>query len=171
METMALTLDVFAASVREILAHDNTPGGRKRVADLLRTALADPGFVDSVFAAGPSERRVVYEDPDYGFCIVAHEYLGANTSKPHDHGPSWAIYGQAVGETIMTDYDVVQPPTAQAAGKVRPARSYSMKPGDAHVYNEGDVHAPRRNATTRLVRIEGRNMAGVARTRLELMEG
>ena len=28
----------------------------------------------------------------------------------------------------------------------------------AHVYNEGDVHSPRRAGPTRLIRIEGRNM-------------
>jgi hypothetical protein len=27
----------------------------------------------------------------------------------------------------------------------------------AHVYNEGQVHSPRRDAPTRLIRIEGRN--------------
>jgi hypothetical protein len=33
----------------------------------------------------------------------------------------------------------------------------------AHVYNEGDVHSPRRDGPTRLIRIEGRNMDTVGR--------
>jgi hypothetical protein len=37
----------------------------------------------------------------------------------------------------------------------------------AHVYNEGDLHSPRRDGPTRLIRIEGRNMDKVARLRYE----
>ena len=33
-------------------------------------------------------------------------------------GPSWAIYGQAAGETIMTDWDCLARPTDGAPGKV-----------------------------------------------------
>ena len=40
--------------------------------------------------------NLLYEDPELGFQILAHimdrEYSGG----PHDHGDSWAIYGQAV---------------------------------------------------------------------------
>ena len=32
-----------------------------------------------------------------------------------------------------------------------------MKPGMAHIYNEGDVHSPKRVAATGLLRIEGKN--------------
>ena len=48
-------------------------------------------------------------------------------------------------------------------GRVRHARSYTLKPGMAHVYNEGDVHSPRREGPTRLIRIEGKNMDKVRR--------
>jgi hypothetical protein len=42
-------------------------------------------------------------------------------------------------------------------GKVRRARVYALKPGMAHLYNEGDVHSPKRLSTTGLIRIEGKN--------------
>ena len=35
-------------------------------------------------------------------------------------------------------------------------RTYQLpSPGTAHVYNEGDLHSPRRETDTRLIRIEG----------------
>ena len=50
---------------------------------------------------------------------------------------------------------------------MRHVRSYTLKPGMAHVYNEGDVHSPRREGPTRLIRIEGRNMDKVRRLSYE----
>ena len=165
---MAETLDSFAAACRDILRVDNTPAGRQRIADRLRIALAEPAFVAAQFAGHTSERHVLYEDPELGFCILAHDYVGARDSRPHDHGPSWAIYGQAAGQTSMSDYALLQPASAGAAGKVRRSRSYTLSPGDVHVYNEGDVHSPSRAGPTRLIRIEGVNMDRVQRARYEV---
>ena len=49
-------------------------------------------------------------------------------------------------------------------------KSYSLKPGMAHVYNEGDLHAPRREASTKLIRIEGRNLDKIRRFGYELVQ-
>jgi hypothetical protein len=110
---------------------------------------------------------VLYEDPELGFCVLAHNYSGPKDSPPHDHGPSWAIYGQARGETEMTDYALVAPATEGRPGRARPVRTYKLTPGTAHLYNEGDLHSPRRRAPTQLIRIEGMNMDRVKRLRFE----
>jgi hypothetical protein len=110
---------------------------------------------------------VLYEDPELGFCILAHNYAGPKDSPPHDHGPSWAIYGQARGETEMTDYDRVAEPAEGKPGKARPVRTYKLTPGVAHVYNERDLHSPRRRGPTQLIRIEGLNMDRIKRARFE----
>ena len=113
------------------------------------------------------ERKILYEDPKLGFCILAHVYTGKKESNPHDHGPSWAIYGQARGETVMSDWALVEKAAPDKPGKVRLATSYTLKPGMAHVYNEGDLHSPRRDGPTRLIRIEGTNMEKVRRLAYE----
>ncbi len=167
---MTWDLQTLADRIRAQLAQDNTPDSRKRVAGLLASALADPAFVAAQFAANASERHVLHEDPDLGFCLVAHDYQGAKTSGPHDHGPSWAIYGQAAGETVMSDFEIAVPATATACAKVRRLRTYTMRQGDVHLYNEGDLHAPSRAGATRLLRVEGTNMARVVRTKFEAIE-
>ncbi|MEO7150151.1 MAG: hypothetical protein ABIX46_00335 [Burkholderiaceae bacterium] len=164
---MTRSLDAFASQVRDTLQADDGPAGRERVADLLRAALRDPGFVEPLFDADAPERRIVYEDPQLGFCILAHRYADAKSSPPHDHGPSWAIYGQAEGETVMTDWARVDPGPGGTPHQVRRLHAYTLTPGLAHVYNEGDLHAPSRAGPTKLIRIEGTNLDRVTRLRYE----
>ena len=164
---MGQTLQSFAAKSREILKAENNPKGRAKVAVLLQEALRDPEFVAAQFDASTPERKILYEDPDLGFCILAHQYKGAKESPPHDHGPSWAIYGQARGETAMSDWELVEPASVEKAGKVKKKREYKLTPGVAHVYNEGDLHSPSRSGPTQLIRIEGTNMEKIKRLKFE----
>jgi hypothetical protein len=165
---MPHTLESFAAAAHDILAKDNNPQGREKVCALLREVLTDQAFVAKHLGDDVPERKVIYEDPQLGFCILAHVNHGAKESQPHDHGKYWAIYGQAVGETVMSDWQIVEPAELGGApGKVRHVRDYPLKPGMAKVYNEADVHSPRRDGPTRLIRMEGRNMEGQPRRTFE----
>jgi predicted metal-dependent enzyme (double-stranded beta helix superfamily) len=160
---MTYTLEQFAAACRRILAAEPGTPGREKVRALVEDVLRDEAFLAAHLRDDAPERKILYEDPELGFCVLGHVYSGAKESSPHDHGPSWAIYGQARGETIMTDWTLVEPAEQGKPGKVRRARSYTLIPGMAHVYNEGDLHSPRRDGPTRLIRIEGTNMDKVGR--------
>jgi hypothetical protein len=167
---MGFTLEQFADQCHRILAADPGPEGRKKVCAVVQDVLKDQDFVQKYLGDQVGEREILFEDPELGFCILAHRYVGARVSNPHDHGPYWAIYGQAVGETIMSDFSLVEPAGEGKRGKVKFVRSYSLKPGMAHVYNEGDLHAPRRESTTKLIRIEGRNLDKIRRFGYELVQ-
>jgi hypothetical protein len=160
---MSITLEQFAADCHAALKAEPGTAGREKVRVLVEQALADPAFVTTYIPPGTPERHVLYEDAELGFTILAHGYVGAKGSKPHDHGPSWAIYGQADGETIMTDWECLARPTDTAPGKASAIRDYVMKPGDAYLYDVGVLHSPERRSDTRLLRIEGLNMAKVKR--------
>src|SRR2546425_1806828 len=161
------TLEGFAAACQRILTEHPGRKGREEVCALLQDVLEDEAFVTTHLTDDGPERKILYEDPQLGFCVLAHVYTGAKESQPHDHGPSWAIYGQARGETVMSDWAIVEPAAQAKLGRVRHVRSYALKPGMAHVYNEGDVHSPRRDGPTRLIRIEGTNMDKVRRLSYE----
>jgi hypothetical protein len=160
---MAITLEKFAADCHDALKSRPGTPGREQVRRLVERALADPEFVATYIPPGTPERHLLYEDAELGFAILAHAYVGPKSSKPHDHGPSWAIYGQAAGETTMTDWDCVARPTDAAPGQAVANRHYVMKPGDAYLYDVGVLHSPERKGDTRLLRIEGLNMANVKR--------
>jgi len=164
---MPYTLEQFAAACRKILKAEPGTEGRKKVCALVQEVLQDKTFVAAHLRDDTPERKVLYEDPELGFCILAHVYKGPREASPHDHGPSWAIYGQAYGETEMSDWALVEPASDNKKGKVRWVRSYTLTPGVAHLYNEGDLHSPRRTAPTRLIRIEGKNMDKVRRLAYE----
>jgi predicted metal-dependent enzyme (double-stranded beta helix superfamily) len=164
---MAHTLEQFAADCHRILTADPGSTGRQQVCALLQEVLKDDDFIATHLGDNVPERKILYEDPELGFCILAHVYQGARGSAPHDHGPSWAIYGQARGETEMTDWELVEPASADKPGKVRKVKTYTLKPGMAYAYHEGQLHSPRREGPTRLIRIEGLNMEKVKRLAYE----
>jgi hypothetical protein len=160
-------LEQFATACHDYLKSEPGPAGREKVVGALEGVLKDAAFVSKHLGEGAGSRDVLYEDPELGFCILAHAYEGASQSSPHDHGPAWAIYGQAQGETEMTEWQVIEPASTDRAGKVKPVKTYTLKPGMACLYNEGQLHSPRRESSTRLIRIEGLNMDNVKRLRYE----
>ena len=162
-----MKLERFARECHDILKADPGPAGRRKVCALLEQALQDREFVQASVSEKTPERQVIYEDAELGFCILAHNYAGSKESPPHDHGPSWAIYGQAKGETHMTDYERIAEPAEGKPGKAKALRTYKLSPGVAHLYNERDLHSPRRNGPTQLIRIEGLNMDRIKRAKFD----
>ena len=160
---MSLTLESFASDVHRILKEDPSRAGREKVRNLVQEAVKDEKFIATYVNDNTPDRQVIYEDAELGFCVCAHVNREAREANPHDHGSSWAIYGQAFGETEMSDWQVLEPAEEVKPGKVQRARVYTLKPGMAHIYNEGDVHSPKRVSTTGLLRIEGKNTAKMKR--------
>jgi hypothetical protein len=167
---MSYTLSQLAADIRETLKADTGSEGRAKVTQFVTRALTDQAFIARELkerAAGANPRQVLYEDPELGFCICGHVYDGPAHGSPHDHGSSWAIYGQASGVTEMTDWRIVEQGSGGAPTLVEPVRTYRMQPGDAHLYDVGAVHSPRRDAPVKLIRIEGKNLDHVKRSNIK----
>ena len=164
---MVHTVQEFAHACNAALKAEPGPAGRKKICALLQNVLKDASLMDNTFNDNTPERHLLYEDPELGFCILAHNYQGAKGSSPHDHGPSWAIYGQVCGETQMSDWELVTPASPDNPAKVRHQKTYKLVPGSAHLYNEGDLHSPSRSGPTRLIRLEGVNMEKIKRLKYE----
>ena len=165
---MPYTLDEFATDCRTALQNNAGEAAYDAVCVHVSRALKDEAFVaEYVPEDADEQRKIIYEDPDLGFCICAHVYNAPKQGNPHDHGPTWAIYGQAAGETDMTDWEIITPAEGDEPAKVVQTRKYRMTPGDAHVYPVGAIHAPYRDGPTRLIRIEGQNTDNLERTPIE----
>lgn len=167
---MAYTLENLASDIRASLKGDPGRAGRQKAVEFVSRALRDEAFVERHLkdkADKSITREILYEDPELKFCICAHFYQSKAYGKPHDHGPSWAIYGQASGVTEMTDWRVVEKGAGDKPTLVEPAKVYELKPGQAHFYDVGDIHSPKREHPTRLIRIEGQNLDHVARSNIK----
>src|SRR5262249_8356093 len=150
------------------LKSDPGPAGKQAVCALVSKALLDQDFIAKHLTADQCRpRKVLYEDPELGFCVCGHVYSDVSNGSPHDHGPSWAIYAVAVGTAEMTDWRIVKRGDGDAPSLVEPARTYLMKPGDSHLYDVGAVHSPKRTGLTKLVRIEGQNLDRVKRSNIK----
>ena len=102
---MAYALEEFISDCRSILAGDPGPKGREQVRSRLERLLQNPDFVRAHCEEAPRGLHVLYEDPELGFQVLAHINDKARVSPPHDHGDSWAIYGQATHYTDRTEWE------------------------------------------------------------------
>jgi hypothetical protein len=167
---MTYTLARMAEDLRAELAVRPARECSAALRAIVSRALNDRAFVAAHLpdrAPGEPVREVLYEDPELGFCICGHVNQGAASTGPHDHGSSWAIYGQAEGVTEMTDWKIVETGAGDAPALAEPVRTYRLAPGDAHFYAVGDVHSPKRDGPTRLIRVEGANLDRVQRSNIK----
>ena len=161
-------IEQFAKDCHDILKNAPGPEGREQVRKALEKVLQDDSVIRDYF--GPdadSNRNILYEDPELGFCIIAHVYKDQRISKPHDHANSWAIYGQVDGVTHMTEYRRVEKPADGKPGRAEPEKTYDLEPGMAVASEPGVLHAPVRYKPTKLLRIEGINLQDVKRDSYE----
>ncbi|GIR55178.1 MAG: hypothetical protein CM15mP62_26490 [Rhodospirillaceae bacterium] len=115
---MSYTLNQLLTTVAKLYKQirDN---GLEKVRQAVSKACNDQDFISQHLGPENNEpRKILYEDPNLGFCILAHVYTGERGSPPHDHGPSWAVYGQAAGKTEMTDWRCLKKPTSDEPGLV-----------------------------------------------------
>jgi len=165
---MAYTLEQLSTDIRAALKKDDGIAGKQEVCKLVSKVLLDQDFIDTHLTAEQCKpRKVLYEDPELGFCICGHVYPKPAHGEPHDHGSSWAIYGLAVGDTEMTDWRIVRKGDATTPSLVEPEKTYVLRPGDSHFYDIGVVHSPKRDSLTKLVRIEGANLDHIKRSNIK----
>ena len=167
---MPYTLNELADDIKEIVQNNKMPNGSDQICYFVSKALMDQNFVLQNLPdrqEGSPPREVLYEDDYTGFCICGHVYSTEAIGFPHDHGSSWAVYGQASGETEMTDWQVTKDQPDEDVIYVKPNKTYTMKTGDVHFYGVGDVHSPLRKEPVRLLRIEGINLDHIQRSNIK----
>ena len=75
------------------------------------------------------------------------------TSPPHDHGASWAVYGQAAGHTDMTVWAA-----PGDGGRLEPVRTFRLAAGEAGLFDVREIHSIDYTAGARFVRVTGVDM-------------
>ena len=73
---MGHTLEQFAAECRQALKTEPGPEGRKKVCAIVESVLKDDAFIAKHVGDDVPDRKILYEDPDMRFCILAHVLPG-----------------------------------------------------------------------------------------------
>jgi predicted metal-dependent enzyme (double-stranded beta helix superfamily) len=169
---MSYTLDQFIADTRNALKRDPGPAGREQVRKKLEELLSNKDFVEEYCGDHvPRGLKLLYEDPELKFQILAHINDKARVSPPHDHGESWAIYGQATKYTEMTEWEREDDGSNPKYAKLKPARKYRLMPGQAGIYQDGMIHSIDYPDYARFVRVTGTNLDQINRIRIDLKTG
>jgi hypothetical protein len=164
---MTYTLDQFCNDCRDALKTDMGPGGREAVRQKLEQLLAEPSFVDKHVLSMPPGRHTLYEDAELGFVVLSHVNTKASKSPPHDHGASWAIYGQALHHTDMTEWRRTKG-DGPGPAEIEIARQYRLDPGHAGTYGIRDIHSIDYPDGARFVRVTGTDLERVPRLKFNL---
>jgi len=155
---MAYTLAQFCAESRAILKSKLLAGALTQVADRLARLLANPDFVAETFSEDmPPGKRVLYHDPELDFYVMAHVQEGGKTGKPHSHGSSWAIYGNARAVTEMTEWRRANPQGEDHAELAAVSR-YSLAPGQTRAYGPDVIHSTAHPKKAWVIRVTGTDL-------------
>jgi predicted metal-dependent enzyme (double-stranded beta helix superfamily) len=167
---MSYDLDQFVSDCRAILKRDGGPQGREEVRMRLEQLLSNRDFVEKYCGDQvPRGLKVLHEDPELGFQVLTHINDKARVSPPHDHGASWAIYGQATHYTDMIEWAREDDGTGKA--KLKPVKKYRLLPGHAGIYQDGTIHSIDYPDSARFVRVTGTNLDKITRVRFDLATG
>ena len=162
--------DQFIADCRSSLTRDPGPKGREEVRVNLERLLSNADFVRKYCGDDVARGlKLLYEDKALGFQVLAHINDKARVSPPHDHGASWAIYGQATHYTDMVEWEREDDGADKA--KLKPVKKYRLLPGHAGIYQEGTIHSIDYPDNARFVRVTGTNLDKIERVRFDLASG
>lgn len=165
---MAYAFEQFCADIRAALAGDPGKGGRDKVVKLLEKLLADKAFVAA--ECGPDAKpgiRTIYRDKETGFNVLVHVYEKGKKGPPHDHGRSWAIYGQATGWTDMTIWRRKDDGSKDGFADVEPVRTFRLEPGMAGKFETGDIHSIHFPDGARFIRVTGTDLDAIPTNRFD----
>ena len=156
---MPYSLDEFCQDCHEAIAADDGPAGREIIRQKLERLLANGAFVERYLGDGVTDGvHTLYRDETYEFVVLAHVNSTPHRSPPHDHGRSWAVYGQALAHTDMSEYRRVDGGKADGEAVLEKVKTYRLMPGHAGLYDVGCIHAIDYPENACFVRVTGREL-------------
>jgi predicted metal-dependent enzyme (double-stranded beta helix superfamily) len=157
---MAYEFELFCSDCRE--AYDKNTGKanieiiRKNLTKLLRE---NPAFIEE--KCGKNIEYGVHElfkDSQTGFIVYAHNFKKGRTSPPHDHGASWAVYGQAKKFTDMTEYRRLDDKSKVGYAQIEETKKYRLDVGMVGKFGPHDIHQIHFEDEASFVRVTGSDL-------------
>jgi hypothetical protein len=166
---MPYSFDRFCADSSATLKADPGPTGHDRVRQNLEKLLQDKDFLAT--ECGPDAKpgiRTIYRDKETGFNVLVHIYEGGKKGPPHDHGRSWAIYGQAAEWTDMTLWSRKDDGSKEGFADLKQEETFRLKPGDAGKFEVGQIHSIHFPDGAKFIRVTGADLDAIPTNRFDL---
>jgi hypothetical protein len=155
---MAYALEHFCTDIRAVLQAQPLDAALQQIADRLSRLLVNPAFVAETFSDDmPPGRRVLYHDPELDFYVLAHVQEGGKTGKPHSHGSSWAVYGNAKNVTEMTEWRRANPESDDHIELVATSK-YGLGLGQTRAYGPNMIHSTAHKDKAWVIRVTGTDL-------------
>ncbi len=165
-------MENFCQDARASLAADNGSTGRDQVRQRLEKLLVDEDFIASHLGAEREEgMQTVHQDAEQDFVVLTYKMGGPRTSPPHDHGQSWAIYGQVDEYTDIKEYDRTDGGSGVGAAALSESKQYRLTGGNAGLYDVGVIHSIDYPGGARFVRVTGKDLDYEPRIRYDTAAG
>jgi hypothetical protein len=146
-----------------MLKTEALPNALPQIAERLGRLLTNPAFVAATFSDDmPPGRRVLHHDPETDFYVLAHVQEGNKVGKPHSHGSSWAIYGNAREYTEMTEWRRTNPVGEHHTELVATSK-YRLGSGQTRAYGPGMIHSTAHPNKAWVIRVTGTDLDALPR--------
>ena len=169
---MAYTLEAFCSDARTILKADSIPAGVERVRKKMELLIRDPEFVREHFHDGVKYGpRRLFVDPELGFEVLGYRAEKARTSPAHDHGDSWALYGQVRDYTEMTEYNRLDDGKDPDNARLGIKSKYKLETGQVGMYWGSQLHSTFTPTDCCYLRLTGTDLEKRPRVRIDQNTG
>jgi hypothetical protein len=146
------SLERFIAKAREAYASESDPATRwNSLAPALSELLADPKVVESAkswpactIVDNQVDNLLFYEDPDYKFVInglVVPPSGFQVTSRVHDHGHIYTLYGLLDGHQKIERYERLDDGSKPDFAELRKTFDSDCGPGEVDLVGPFEIHA------------------------------
>jgi len=161
---MTYTLQKFCSDAHDAIAEDMFFSGRDKLRKHLELLLRNKDFIEEHLLSQKTDKSVLYHDKDFDFYVMAHGTDSENrVGKPHDHGSSWAVYGQGTGTTNMTIWDRKDDGSKIGYAELIKEKTFSLTPGRAALFDIGVIHSTAHPKPARWVRVTGTDLDSIER--------
>ena len=155
---MAYELQAFCDEARASLKSKALGAALDAIAANLTKLLANEAFVKATFNDDmPPGKRELFHDLDTDFYVLAHVQQAGKGGAPHSHGASWAIYGNAMGFTEMTEYRRVNDEKDEAWA-LEQSDKYKIDKGQSRAYGPGKIHSTAHPGKAWVIRVTGTDL-------------
>lgn len=169
---MPYSLDDFCKDTRGILKSELGPAAVEKIRANMERLIKNGDFIKQHFHDDVEYGvRRIYVDPELGFVVLGYRCENAHSTPVHDHGDSWAVYGQVREYTEMTEYDRIDDGKDPSRATLNLKSQYKFDPGQAGMYWGQQLHAAFTPVNSCYLRVTGTDLEKISRVRIDQATG